>query len=148
MTVSYLLRKGWCCEPRFRRCTIRVKYQPLQVQVEKLGKGIEGRDDMKKFYPRPYTTQADIRMATATVKRRIVWARDKNGERRRSAKLNTVQIFYQMNHKLLRSRRVVLKREFRQLQGQRQRQPILKYIRVLLINLNCDYSNTLNFVNC
>lgn len=72
MTVSYLLRKGWCCEPRFRGCTIRVKCQPLQVQVEKLGKGIEGRDDMKKFYPRPYTTQADIRMATATVKRRIV----------------------------------------------------------------------------
>ena len=72
MTVSYLLRKGWCCEPRFRRCTIRVKYQPLQVQVEKLGKGIEGRDDMKKFYPRPCTTQADIRMATATVKRQIV----------------------------------------------------------------------------
>ena len=149
MTVSYQLGKGWSCELRFRRCTIQVKYQPLQVQIEKLGTENEGRDhDIKEFYPHPYVTQADIRMATATVKRWIVWARDKNGERRRSAKLNTVQIFYQMNHKLLRSRRVVQKREFTQLQGQRQRQPILKYIRVLLINLNCDYSNSLNFFNC
>ena len=34
---------------------------------------------------------------------------------------------------ILRSRRVVQKRELTQLQGQRQRQPILKYICVLLI---------------
>ena len=49
---------------------------------------------------------------------------------------------------ILRSRRVVQKRELTQLQGQRQRQPILKYICVLLINLNCDYSNSPNFFNC
>ena len=48
-----------------------------------------------------------------------------------------------MNHKLLRSRRVVHKGEFTQLQGQRQRQPIIIYIRVFLFNLNCDYSNSL-----
>ena len=78
----------------------------------------------------------------------IVWAGDKHGERRRSARLNTVQTFFQMNHKLLRSRRVVHKRELTQLQGQRQRQLIIMYIRVFLINLNCDCSNSLNFFNC
>ena len=87
-------------------------------------------------------------MATAMLWWNIVWARDKHGERRRSAKLNTIQTFFQMNHKLLQSRRVVHKREFTQLQGQRQRQLIIKYICVFLINLNCDYSNSLNFFNC
>ena len=45
----------------------------------------------------------------------------------------------------LRSRRVVHKGEFTQLQGQRQRQPIIIYIRVFLFDLNCDYSNSLHF---
>ena len=69
-------------------------------------------------------------------------------DNRLSERQTWLQTFFRMNHKLLRSRRVVHKRGFTQLQGQRQRQSIIKYIRVLLINLNCDYSNSLNFFNC